>query len=192
LKSNSSRPTVSAWAGVARLGEEELTRPSSQAGGGRYGGPVSNLDEVGERDGWRCWVCDETVDPQASVNNDRGPSIDSRTSKPAKKRAADVAGGERLAHRACNTRKGAVTAVIPWPADLLIIDPAPLLGVAERLDRKGGREIVARCPDRRDADKTADWLVDRFARLAPALPVESSVDPGGGQFLVALTTARRR
>ena len=38
----------------------------------------------------------------------------------------------------------------------------------------------------------ADWLVDRFSRLAPAMPVTASVDPGGGQFLIALTTARRR
>jgi hypothetical protein len=150
---------------------------------------MSQLEDVGAQDGWRCWVCDEPVDPAAPVNAARGPSVDSRT---AKKAAADFAGGERLAHRACNTRKGAVTAVIPWPGDLLIVDPAPLLAVAERLDRKGGREVVVRCGDRADAQRTADWLVDRFSRLAPALPVSASVDPGGGQFLVALTAARRR
>jgi hypothetical protein len=150
---------------------------------------MSQLEDVGARDGWRCWVCDEPVDPAASVNDARGPSVDSRT---AKKAAADFAGGERLAHRACNTRKGALTAVIPWPADLLIIDPAPLLAVAERLDRKGGREVVVRCADGADARRTADWLVDRFSRLAPTLQVSVSVDPGGGQFLVALAAARPR
>src|SRR3954454_19776949 len=150
---------------------------------------MSQLEDVGAQDGWRCWVCDEPVDPAASVNDARGPSVDSRT---AKKAAADFAGGERLAHRACNTRKGAVTAVIPWPAHLLIVDPAPLLAVAERLDRKGGREVVVRCADGAEAQRTADWLVDRFSRLAPTLPVSASVDPGGGQFLVALTAARRR
>lgn len=100
-----------------------------------------------------------------------------------------VAGGELLAHRACNTGKSAVTAVILWPADPLIIDPAPLLAVAERLGRKGGREVVVRGADAR---RTADWLVDRFSRLAPTLQVSVSVDPGGGQFLVALTAARSR
>jgi hypothetical protein len=156
---------------------------------------MSQLEEVGARDGWRCWVCDEPVDPNSSVNDARGPSVDSRTTKPgaaAKKGSTDFAGGERLAHRRCNTRKGAVTAVIPWPPNLLILDPAPLVGVAERLARKGGREIVARCPDRADAQKTSEWLVDRFSRLAPALAVTASVDSGGGQFLVALTTDRRR
>jgi hypothetical protein len=82
--------------------------------------------------------------------------------------------------------------VIPWPAHLILMEPAPLIAVAERLDRKGGREVVVRCADKADAQQTADWLVDRFSRLAPALPVTASIDAGGGQFLVALTTARRR
>jgi hypothetical protein len=150
---------------------------------------MSQLDDVADQDGWRCWVCDEAVDRSVSVNDPRGPSVDSRT---VKKNARDYAGGERLAHRACNTRKGAVTPVIPWPAQLILMEPAPLIAVAERLDRKGGREVVVRCADRADAQQVADWLVDRFSRLAPTLPVAASIDPGGGQFVVALTTARRR
>ncbi len=155
---------------------------------------MAQLDDIADQDGWRCWVCDEPVDRSTSVNDPRGPSVDSRTtgSKSAKKSATDFAGGERLAHRGCNTRKGAVTPVIPWPTYPLVVDPAPLLAVAERLDRKGGREVVVRCTDRADAQRTADWLVDRFSRLAPALSVAASIDPGGGQFLVALTADRRR
>ena len=61
---------------------------------------MSLLDEVAERDGWRCWVCDEPVDAGMPVNDARGPSVDSRT---ADKKAKVT---ERLAHRACNTRKG--------------------------------------------------------------------------------------
>ena len=153
---------------------------------------MSQLEEVADRDGWRCWVCDEPVEAKASANDPRGPSVDSRTAKPVKGGKKDFAGGERLAHRACNTKKGAVTAVIAWPAHLLVIDPAPLVAVAERLERKGGREIVARCPDRGQAQQVADWLVDRFSRLAPALPVTAAVEPGGGQFLIALAVAGRR
>lgn len=151
---------------------------------------MSQLDDVAERDGWRCWVCDEPVDPAMSVNDPRGPSVDSRgaDAKAAKKAAT---GRERLAHRGCNSRKGAVKVVIPWPAHLFVADPAPIIGVAERLERKGGRELVARCPSRVDAQQTADWLVDRFSRLVPAIPVTASIDAGGGQFLVALSTGRR-
>lgn len=157
---------------------------------------MSTLDEVGERDGWICWVCDQPVDPSTSVNDDRGPSVDALVSNAKSGKAARgkaAAGvGERLAHRACNTKKGAVKAVIAWPPRLFVSDPAPLLGVAERLTRKGGREVVARCPTRGDADEAADWLADRFSRLTPELTVVTSVEPGGGQFLVAVAAERRR
>jgi hypothetical protein len=148
---------------------------------------TSHLDEIGARDGWRCWICDETVDPDMSVNDARGPSVDSLTARarqPRGRRSFDPV--DRLAHRGCNSKKGAVPVVIPWPADLLVSDPAPLAAVADRLRRKGGREVVARCPSAPDADAVAHWLVDRFTRLTPDLSVTADVRSGGGQFLVAL------
>ncbi|WP_251149927.1 hypothetical protein [Cellulosimicrobium sp. Marseille-Q4280] len=149
---------------------------------------MSNLSTVGDRDSWRCWLCDEPVDPGASVNSDLGPSVDlgATTSKKAKKPAA---GTERLAHRACNTRKGAVAPVVPWSPDLFVVDPAPIVATVERLGRKGGREVVARCSSRADADQAAAWLVDRLSRLAPGLAVTTQVEPGGGQFLLVLRAA---
>ncbi|MFI9644502.1 hypothetical protein ACIG87_31405 [Micromonospora sp. NPDC051925] len=146
---------------------------------------MSLLDDVARRDSCRCWVCDEPVDVDMSVNDPRGPSVDSRTAD----RKAKVV--ERLAHRACNSRKGAVKVVIAWPDRLRVVEPAPLITVAERLERKGGRELVARCPSKKDAQETADWLVDRLSRLAPGLPVSASVDAGGGQYLVTLAAGRR-
>jgi hypothetical protein len=149
---------------------------------------MSRLDEVAERDGWRCWLCDEPVDPRMSVNDDRGPSVDGLTSTKVGKGKGGAT--ERLAHRGCNTRKGAIKPVVPWPTRLFVADPAPLIGVADRLGRKGGREVVARCPSRADADQAADWLIERFSRLAPDLAVTTSIEPGGGQFMVALAAAR--
>ncbi|SDC12637.1 hypothetical protein SAMN05216174_101194 [Actinokineospora iranica] len=130
-------------------------------------------------------MCDEPVDADMSVNDPRGPSVDSRTAD----RKAKVA--ERLAHRGCNTRKGAVKVAIDWPARLYVVEPAPLITVAGRLERKGGREMVARCPTEQDARAAADWLVDRFSRLVPGLPVSANVEAGGGQFLVILAANRR-
>ncbi len=73
---------------------------------------MNRLDDIGEADGWRCWLCDAPVDPDMSVNDPRGPSIDARTTKSkAKKKAKPLA--SRLAHRGCNTGKGAVEAVVP-------------------------------------------------------------------------------
>ena len=146
---------------------------------------MSLLEAVAERDGWRCWVCDEPVDPDMSVNDPRGPSVDSRTAD----RKAKIP--ERLAHRGCNTRKGAIAVVIAWPDHLYVVEPAPLITVAGRLERKGGREMVARCPTEHDAQEAADWLVDRFSRLVPGLPVTAEIQAGGGQFLVTLATGRR-
>lgn len=146
---------------------------------------MSTLTEVGDRAGWRCWLCDEPVDPDMSVNDPRGPSIDAVTSAKPKKGAPAP---ERLAHRACNTRKGAVKAVVPWASHLFVVDPAPIVETVERLSRKGGREVVARFPTRDDAEQAGAWLVDRLSRLAPDLRVGTTIQPGGGQFLLALTT----
>lgn len=147
---------------------------------------MSRLEDVGERDGWRCWLCDDVVDPSMSVNDDRGPSIDSRTPKPK------PGVPERLAHRGCNTRKGAVTAVVPWPEHLFVSDPAVILTSVERLQRKGGREIMARCVTKSDAADASTWLADRLTRLAPDTTFTTEVDPGGGQFMVVLRTSSRR
>jgi hypothetical protein len=144
---------------------------------------MSTLSEVGERDAWRCWLCDEPVDPDASVNSPRGPSVDGGASPKGKKAAA---GSERLAHRACNTRKGALKPVVAWSTELFVVEPAPIVATVQRLARKGGREVVARCPSRADAEKAATWLVDRLSRFAPELAVSTLVEAGGGQFLVVL------
>ena len=149
---------------------------------------MANLTDVGEQDNWRCWLCDEPVDPEMSVNDSRGPSIDSLTtkSKSKGKNPTDIFGTERLAHRDCNTKKGAIAPVVEWPDHLFVVDPAPIIGSVERLSRKGGREVVARCPSERDADDASQWLLDRLSRLVPKQKFETSVESGGGQFLLVL------
>ena len=151
---------------------------------------MAKLDEVGEQDGWRCWLCDEPVDPEMSVNDSRGPSIDSMTTKTKSKNksSTDVFGTERLAHRDCNTKKGAIAPIVEWPDHLFVVDPAPIIGTVERLTRKGGREVVARCPSEQDGDDAAQWLLDRLQRLAPAASFTAEVEPGGGQYLLILRT----
>jgi len=144
---------------------------------------MSTLHEVGERDAWRCWLCDEAVDGDASTNADRGPSIDGGAAPKGKK---SPAGTERLAHRACNTRKGAVKPVVPWSEKLFVVEPAPIVATVERLTRKGGREAVARCPSQADAEEASVWLLDRLSRFAPDVAFATQVDAGGGQFLLVL------
>ncbi len=147
---------------------------------------MSNLNDVGDRDGWRCWLCDNPVDPEMSVNDPRGPSIDTRmTKKKAKKKSKDVV--ERLAHRDCNTGKGNTEAVVEWADHLFVVDPAVILRSVERLATKGGREAMARCPTQEDAEEAGEWLIDRLSRLQPDASFTMDVQPGGGQFLLVLT-----
>lgn len=147
---------------------------------------MSKLDEVGERDGWRCWLCDAPVDPEMSVNDDRGPSLDQviTKAKSRKKGAVD----ERLAHRGCNTRKGAVNPVVAWGDHLFLFDPAPIFASVQRLEAKGGREVMARVPTVKDGNEAGEWLLDRISRLAPGLKLTTKIEPGGGQFLLVLAT----
>jgi hypothetical protein len=146
---------------------------------------MGKLDDIGDQDGWRCWLCDEPVDPHMSVNDPRGPSIDSVITKARSKKQGPAA--ERLAHRACNTKKGAVTPIVNWPEHLFVVDPAPIITTVERLERKGGREVLARCTTKADAQQAVDWLLDRISRLSPDLSVTGKVEAGGGQFLVILS-----
>lgn len=84
---------------------------------------MSNLNEAGERDGWSCWLCDGTVDADASVNSDLGPSTDSYAASKAKKGTPTI---ERLARRACNTSRGKIPPVVSWSKELFVVGPAPI------------------------------------------------------------------
>lgn len=144
---------------------------------------MSDLDVVGARDGWRCWLCDKEVDPDASVNADLGPSVDSYLATKVKKPNENDL---RLAHRQCNTMKGKIAPIVPWSPELFVVDPSPIFEAVERLRKKGGREAVARCPSESDAQQASDWLLDRVSRLAPDLRLTTQITAGGGQFVLTL------
>jgi hypothetical protein len=68
----------------------------------------------------------------------------------------------------------------------LVVDPSPIFETVERLRKKGGREIIARCPDQQDAEAASEWLLDRISRLAPELNLSTQITAGGGQVVLAL------
>ena len=53
---------------------------------------------------------------------------------------------------ACNTMKGKIAPVVSWSSDLFVVDPAPIVASVDRLAKKGGRELMARCPTEADAE----------------------------------------
>jgi hypothetical protein len=144
---------------------------------------MSDLTAVGDKDNWICWLCDKPVDQDASVNSDLGPSVDSFAATRVKKGAVAV---ERIAHRQCNTMKGKIAPVVPWSKEVFVVDPSPIFETVERLRKKGGREIIARCPGEQEANEASSWLLDRLSRLAPELSFETQVSSGGGQYVLAL------
>lgn len=144
---------------------------------------MSDLNSVGDKDNWICWLCDQAVDPDASTNSDLGPSVDSYAATKAKKGSKSV---ERLAHRQCNTMKSKIAPVVPWSKELFVVDPSPIFETVERLQKKGGREIIARCPDEQDAQKASDWLLDRLSRLTPETSFSTEITSAAGQYALVL------
>jgi hypothetical protein len=144
---------------------------------------MSDLNEVGQRDNWLCWLCDTPVDPDASVNSDRGPSVDSYNVVKSKKNTVTI---ERLAHRDCNTMKGKKAPVVHWSPELLVVDPSPIVATVDRLARKGGKEVIARCPSEEDAELASEWLLDRLSRYVPDMPLKTRITSGGGQYMLFL------
>ena len=67
-----------------------------------------------------------------------------------------------------------------------MVDPSPIFETVERLRKKGGREIIARCPGQREAEEASEWLLDRLKRLAPELDLSTEIKSGGGQYVLAL------
>ena len=144
---------------------------------------MSDLNEVGQRDNWLCWLCDTPVDPDASVNSDRGPSVESYNVVKSKKNTVTI---ERLAHRDCNTMKGKKAPVVAWSPELLVVDPSPIVATVDRLARKGGKEVIARCPSEEDAELASTWLLDRLSRYVPDMALTTRITSGGGQYMLFL------
>jgi hypothetical protein len=82
--------------------------------------------------------------------------------------------------------KGKKPPVVAWSTDLLVVDPSPIVATVDRLERKGGREVIARCPSQEDADQASEWLLDRLSRYAPDLKVSTQITSGGGQYMLFL------
>jgi hypothetical protein len=82
--------------------------------------------------------------------------------------------------------KGKIAPVVPWSKEVFVVDPSPIFETVERLRKKGGREIIARCPGEREAQEASQWLLSRLERLAPELDLSSEIKSGGGQYMLTL------
>ena len=116
------------------------------------------LADLGQRDGWVCWLCGNAVDPGAQVGSANAASMDHVL--PRKHGGTTDDANLRLAHRRCNSRRGSALPELDWPDGLALIEAAPLWQSVQRLmKRQGTAELVVMSPHRRDAEEASSWLV---------------------------------
>ena len=116
------------------------------------------LYDLGERDGWTCWICGNAVDPNAVPGSHQAASMDHVVPRSAGGETVDD--NLRLAHRKCNSKRSNLVPELSWPTHLHLIQPAPLWQSVRRLSkRKGTRELVAMLPDREEAEDASRWVV---------------------------------
>ena len=73
--------------------------------GAKMKGEKFTLEEVGDRDGWRCHLCSKRVNPTIANPDPRAPTIDHLI--PVAAGGVDELSNVALAHRSCNCSRGA-------------------------------------------------------------------------------------
>jgi len=169
----------------------------------------ARLATVADRDGWRCWLCGGAVDRDVPPSFPGAPSVDHVV--PRARGGTGTAANLRLAHRRCNTRRGSRMPELAWPAELGVVDPAPLWTALTRAQRRPGSwEVLALAGDEQRAVAAGAWVVSRAAlllgggwehrlqRVAPghgtvtAVAVRATGGAGGGDRRSEVRRRRRR
>jgi hypothetical protein len=118
---------------------------------------MADIEELGERDGWTCWLCGEAV-PQRAKANDPNQPVGDQIAPAAK--GAKGRGEVRLAHKRCNDARKGRPPRIAWPERFSVVDAPDLLASLTRIAKRGGRgEVVAMCVDQESAEAGAAWVV---------------------------------
>ncbi len=149
---------------------------------------MADLDELGEQDGWRCWLCGEPV-PRAAKANDPALAVADQLAPAAKGQRGR--GTVRLAHKGCNDLRKGRPPKIAWPERLGVADAPDLLQSLTRLDKRRPQsgEVVAMCVDDAAAQAAAQWVVPVAQALFPG-GWSAQCSPLGGTTAVRLTRAR--
>ncbi len=127
---------------------------------------MANLEDLGDQDGWLCWLCGEDV-PQKAKPNDPNQPVADRVEAAAK---GDRGRGRvRLAHKRCNDLRKGRPPSIAWPERFSVADAPELLQSLTRLAKGKSRsgEVVAMCPGPQEAEAAAAWVVPVATTLFP-------------------------
>lgn len=144
-----------------------------------------NLQQLGDRDGWVCWICDNDVDPRAPVGSANAASIDHVV--PRALGGTSEPDNLRLAHRKCNSTRGSKVPELRWPHTEDLIDSAPLWPALQRMQKKlGTSETVAFFTSLTSAEEASAWVVIKATQLT-GIPWTSEVHPTESSYGVKLS-----
>ena len=144
-----------------------------------------DIGELGDRDGWRCWLCDEQV-ARTAKPNDPNQGVADQVSPAGK--GTRGRGEVRLAHKRCNDLRKGRPPSIRWPESCGVADAPELVQSLARLakGRSQGGEVVAMCVDMDSARAAMAWVVPVARTLHPG-PWLASCGPLSHLVAVRLT-----
>ena len=120
--------------------------------------------QLGERDGWVCWLCDGEVDPDAPSSSPAAPTVDHVV--PRSRGGRTVGSNLRLAHRRCNGQRANRLPELDWPVEFGLLDAPSLWQAIARLGRRPGKaEVVALAPTAASASEAGAWAVRSATRF---------------------------
>ncbi len=145
---------------------------------------------LAERDGPRCWLCGNDVDPGATRGSSWAGSVDHVV--PRARGGGNEPANLRLAHRSCNSRRGSRLPELDWPRDVPVVDHAPVWSVVRRaLRRPGEWEVVGVVVGAEAADDADAWLSAAVPDVLGGAWEVRRRDVGPGLTALALRTAPR-
>jgi hypothetical protein len=144
-----------------------------------------NVQQIGDRDGWVCWICENDVDPKAIVGSANAASTDHVVPKALG--GTNESDNLRLAHRKCNSNRGSKLPELLWPHAEDLIDGAPLWPALLRMQKKRDTtETVAFFTSLTSAEAASGWVVAKATQLTGE-PWTSEVQPTGSSYGVRLS-----
>lgn len=147
--------------------------------------------DLAARDGTRCWLCGNAVDPGAPAGSREAGSVDHVV--PRARGGGSEDENLRLAHRVCNSRRGSRLPELDWPPTVPVVDHAEIWPVVRRAVRRPGEwevvGVVVGEQGRRDAQ---DWLGRAVPDVLGGAWEVQARGLGPGLTALALRTAPRQ
>jgi hypothetical protein len=144
--------------------------------------------DLADRDGPRCWLCGNDVDPCAPAGSREAGSVDHVV--PRARGGGSEDENLRLAHRVCNSRRGSRLPELDWPPTVPVVDHAEIWPVVRRAVRRPGEwevvGVVVGDEGRQDAE---DWLGRAVPEVLGGAWEVQARELGPGLTALALRTA---